>query len=99
MAELGLSDAALTTYETLERDQSRWVTLDAVEDVLERIVREPGSREARLRRFQDPACFAVPVVTPEGDWIVLWRPVTTDDAFANLVEGDVFVLYLGPLPG
>ena len=98
MADLGLSDAALATYETLERDQSRWTTLDALDEALERIVRAPGSREARLRRFQDPACFAVPVVTPEGDWIVLWRPVTMDDEFVDLVEGDVFVLYLGPLP-
>ena len=99
MAELGLSDEALEVYEALERDQSRWSTLDAVEAALDMIAHDPGSREARLRRFQDPPCFAVPVTTPEGDWIVLWRPVTEDDTFAELSSDDVFVLHLGPLPG
>ena len=99
MAELGLSNEALEVYEALERDQSRRPTLDAVEAALDPIARDPGGREARLRRFQDPACSAVPVATPEGDWIVLWRPVTEDDTFAELSSGDVFVLYLGRLRG
>jgi hypothetical protein len=41
----------------------------------------------------------VPVATPEGDWVVLWRPVTEHNAFSNLVAGDVYVRYLGALPG
>ena len=99
MPELGLSETAFETYEALERDESRWPTLDVLESVLEDIARDPGAREARMRRFQDPSCFAVPVRTPEGEWIVLWREVTQDDAFAELTPGDVFVLYLGLLPG
>jgi hypothetical protein len=99
VAELGLSDEALEVYEGLERDQSRWPTLDAVEDALDRLAANPGGRENRLRRFQDPPCFAVPVGTPEGDWVVLWREVTVDDEFSNLAPGDVYVLYLGALPG
>ena len=99
LAELGLANEALATYEALERDQSRWPTLDAVEAALDLVARDPGAREARLRRFRDPPCFAVPVSTPEGDWIVLWRPVTEDDVFVELSSDDVFVLYLGPLPG
>ena len=99
MAELGLSNETLEVYAALERDQSRWSTLDAVEAAFDLIARDPGSREARLRRFQDPPCFAVPVTTPEGGWIVLWRPVTEDDVFVALSSGDVFVLHLGPLPG
>ena len=98
-AELGLANEALATYEALEREESRWLTLDAVEAALDLVARDPGAREARLRRFQDPPCFAVPVATPEGDWIVLWRPVTEDDTFAELSAGDVFGLHLGPLPG
>ena len=99
MADLGLSGEAVEAYEALERDQSRWPTLDKVEATLEAIADDPGSRDNRLRRFQDPPCFAVPVATPEGDWIVLWRPVTEHDEFSNLVAGDVYVLYLGALPG
>ena len=99
MAELGLPNEALELYEALERDQSRRPTLDAVEAALDLISRDPGGREARPRRFQDSPCFAVPVTTPQGDWIVLWRPVTEDDTFVELAAGDVFVLYLGPLPG
>ena len=99
LAELGLSDGALETYRALERDQSRWPTLDAVEAVLDMISDDPGGRDARLRRFKDPACFAVPVATPEGEWIVLWRPVADDAEFTELVGGDVYVLFIGALPG
>lgn len=98
MAELGLSDDAYGTYQELERDQARWPVLDAVEEALEAIAADPGHRSNRQRRFQDPPCFAVPVGTSEGDWIVLWREVTLDDAFVDLVAGDVYVLYIGRLP-
>lgn len=97
MADSGLSEEALAVYTELEGDQSRWPTLDAVEDVLVAIAQDPGSRPNRARRFQDPACFAVPVSTPEGDWIVLWREVTDEAEFENLAVGDVFVIYIGPL--
>ncbi len=99
MADLGLSDGALEIYEALARDQSRSTTLDAIEDALAAIADDPGGRDARLRRFQDPPCFAVPVATPEGDWIVLWRPVDDDEGFTELAAGDVFVPFIGPLPG
>lgn len=98
MADLGLADEALAVYEALERDQGRWPTLDTIDDVLAAVAADPGSRDNRLRRFQDPPCFAVPVATPEGDWVVLWREVSEDDAFVGLVQGDVYVLYVGPLP-
>ena len=97
VAELALSDDALAAYEALERDQSRWPTLDRLEDTLEAIAQAPGSRQSRARRFQDPPCFAVPLATPEGEWVVLWREV--DDAESeNLAAGDGHVLHLGPLP-
>lgn len=98
MPDLGLSDEAFEVYEALERDQGRWPTLDPIEDALAAIAADPGSRDNRLRRFQDPPCFAVPVSTPEGDWIVLWRVVSEDDEFVDLAPGDVYVLYVGPLP-
>lgn len=98
MADLGLSDEALEVYEALERDQSRWPPLDEVEAVLDTVAANPGSRDNRQRRFQDPPCFAVPVATPEGDWVVLWREVTEEDEFSDLAPGDVYVLYLGALP-
>lgn len=97
MADTGLSEEALAVYAELEGDQSRWPTLDVVEDVLVAIAQDPGSRSNRARRFQDPAGFAVPVATPEGDWIVLWREVTDPTEFEELAAGDVFVIYIGPL--
>ncbi|TVR30135.1 MAG: hypothetical protein EA388_14815 [Nitriliruptor sp.] len=98
MAELGLSDDAYRTYQELERDEARWPVLDVVEDALEAIAADPGHRSNRQRRFQDPPCFAVPVTTAEGDWVVLWRQVTLEDVFADLDAGDVYVLYIGRLP-
>jgi len=62
------------------------------------VAADPGHRTNRQRRFQDPPCFAVPVTTPDGNWIVLWREVTDNRAFDDLSPGGVFVLSLGPLP-
>ena len=98
VADLGLSPEALSVYEELERDQSRWAILDALEAAMDAVAANPGQRANRQRRFQDPPCFAVPVPTPEGDWIVLWREITDSNEFEELAAGDVFVLYLGPLP-
>ena len=98
VADLGLFEQALEVYEALERDQGRWPTLDMVEEGLDGVAANPGSRENRLRRFQDPPSFAVPVATPEGDWLVLWREVSEEDEFADLVPEDVHVLYVGGLP-
>jgi hypothetical protein len=98
VADLGLSPEALEVYEELERDQSRWPILDALEAAIDAVAADPGQRANRQRRFRDPPCFAVPVPTSEGDWIVLWREVSDSREFEDLVAGDVFVLYLGPLP-
>jgi hypothetical protein len=98
VADLGLSQEALGVYEALERDQSRWATLDALEAAMDAVAADPGQRANRQRRFQDPPSFAIPVPTPEGDWVVLWREVSDDNEFEDLAAGDVFVLYLGPLP-
>ncbi len=98
MADLGLSQEALEVYQELEQDQSRWGTLDALEAAMDAVAADPEHRSNRQRRFQDPPCFAVPVPTPDGDWIVLWREVTDSREFDDLSAGDVFVLYLGPLP-
>jgi hypothetical protein len=99
VADLGLSQEVLEVYQELERDEGRWGTLDALEAVLDAVAADPRHRTNRQRRFQDPPCFAVPVSTPDGDWIVLWREVTDDRELDDLSAGDVFVLYLGPLPG
>ena len=97
MADLGLSQEALESYEELEQDQSRWATLDALEAVMDAVAADPGHRNNRQRRFQDPPCFAVPVSTPDDDGF-LWREVTDSQEFDDLSAGDVSVLYLGPLP-
>jgi len=99
VADLGLSQGGLEVYQELQQDQSRWGTLDALEAVMDAVVADPGHRTNRQRRFQDPPCFVVPVSTPDGDWIVLWREVTDSREFEALSAGDVFVLDLGPLPG
>lgn len=99
MADYGFSEPAAAAYEQLSRDQSRWSTLDAVEDAILDVAADPGARTARARKFQDPACFAVPVRTPEGEWVILWRPAIDQAEFEDLAAGDVYVIYFGPLPG
>jgi hypothetical protein len=37
--------------------------------------------------LKDPPCFAVPVATPDDDWVVLRREITEEDGFSNLVPG------------
>lgn len=99
MADYGFSEQAEIAYEELSREQARWPTLDAVEDAILEVAADPGARAVRARKFQDPSCFAVPVRTPEGDWIVLWRPVLDASEFEDLTAGDVYVIYFGSLPG
>jgi hypothetical protein len=98
VADYGFSEHAESAYEQLSGDQTRWPTLDAVEDAILEVAADPGATAVRARKFQDPACFAVPVRTPEGDWVVLWRPVRDPSEFENLTAGDVYVIYFGPLP-
>jgi len=98
VADYGFSEQAVTAYEGLARDQARWPTLGAVEDAILEIAADPTAKAARARRFQDPSCFAVPVQTPEGDWIVLWRPVLDSSEFDDLSVGAVYVVYFGSLP-
>lgn len=98
MADDAFSPQAEAVYEELARDRGRWGTLDAVEDAILAVAADPGARSARARTFSDPPCFAVPVRTPEGDWVVLWRPVRDASEFEDLAAGDVLILYLGPLP-
>ena len=99
VADYGFSEQAEVVYEQLSRDQSRWPTLDAIEDAILDVAADPDAKSARARRFQDPTCFAVPVRTPEGEWIVLWRPVIDQSEFEGLAAGDVYIIYFGPLPG
>lgn len=98
MADYGFSEHAEATYGNLARDRTRWPVLDVVEDAILTIAADPEARQARGRRLQDPPCFAVPVRTPEGDWVVLWRPVADAEEFDDLAVGDVYVLYVGRLP-
>lgn len=99
MADLALSPEALEVYNDLDGDPSRWAVLDDVEEALDAIQTDPGGRSSRARKFNDPPCFAVPFGTNEGQWLILWREVADGAEFDNLEPGDVYVLYIGPVPG
>ena len=56
----------------LQADLSRSQLYDRINDVLDAIEDDPGSREVRLRSYTSPPVWGVPVHGSGEDWLVLW---------------------------
>lgn len=99
MPDYAFSPAALARYEELEADPQLWSVADRLGDVIERLAAAPDAAEFRRHRWQRPPAFAVAVPAGGADWMVLWEQVGAADAYENLEEGDIHVLYVGRWPG
>ncbi len=56
----------------LQSDPARRQIYDRVNDVLDAIEDDPGGAEVRLRRYNSPPVWGVPVHGSGEDWLVLW---------------------------
>lgn len=56
----------------LQSDPARRQIYDRVNDVLDAIEDDPGSAGVRLRRYDSPPVWGVPVHGSGEDWLVLW---------------------------
>lgn len=56
----------------LQADPARSQLYDRINDVLDAIEDDRGSREVRLRRYASPPVWGVPVHGSGEDWLVLW---------------------------
>ena len=56
----------------LQADPARGQLYDRINDVLDAIEDDPGSRRVRLRRYASPPLWGVPVHGSGEEWLVIW---------------------------
>lgn len=71
MGELLFSADADRQLTMLQADLSRRQLYERINDVLDAIEDDPGSREVRLRRYSSPPVWGVPVHGSGEDWLVI----------------------------
>jgi len=85
-APLELDRAPEAELDRLEKAR-RWDQLGSLEDALDALAADPGSRENRKRAFPG-GMFGITVWGPGDDWLIIWE-----------YDGDVIaVRYIGPDP-
>jgi hypothetical protein len=55
----------------LEKTQ-RWDLLRRIEDAIDALADDPGSRDSRKRGFRG-GTFGIPVRDREDDWLIIWE--------------------------
>jgi hypothetical protein len=81
----------------------RWDLLGTIEDAIEALGDDPGSRESRKRAFAG-GTFGIPVRYRDEDWLIIWEPETraeeeleaeAQDEDEAVAEDVVVVRYIG----
>ena len=72
MGELLFSVRADRQLTMLQADLARSQLYARINDVLDAIEDDPGSRGVRVRRYTSPPVWGVPVHGSGEDWLVLW---------------------------
>ncbi len=72
MGELLFSVRADRQLTMLQADLARSQLYDRINDVLDAIEVDPGSRGVRVRRCTSPPVWGVPVHGSGENWLVLW---------------------------
>ena len=82
----------------------RWDLLGRIEDAIEALGEDPGSRESRKRAFAG-GTFGIPVKGRDEDWLIVWEPEAGEEELEpgaedeNQTMADVVVVrYIGPDP-
>lgn len=83
-----------------------WDLLGAIEDAIEALGDDPGSRESRRRAFAG-GTFGIPVRDRDEDWLIVWElepraekelEAKAEDEDEAAAEDVVVVRYIGPDP-
>jgi hypothetical protein len=81
-----LDPGAEAQLDRLEKTQ-RWELLERIEDAIDALAADPGSKGSRRRAFRGGG-FGITVRSREDDWLIIWE-----------LDGDVIaVRYIGPDP-
>ena len=72
MADLYFSEEANALIEELERTPSRRHLLGRLNTALDTLEADPQDVRCRRRRFDTIGCWAITVISSEGDWLILW---------------------------
>lgn len=93
MIEALYSEDADAMLAQLESDPAHAPLLAATVRAITLVCDDPGSAEARRRRYDvvdDRHFFGVPYRSGDHDWIVFWEPGAEDDT--------IVITYIGPEP-
>jgi hypothetical protein len=71
-ARVELDPGPVTALDGLEKARL-WDLLGAIEDAIEALGDDPGSRESRKRAFAG-GTFGIPVRDRDEDWLIVWEP-------------------------
>ena len=72
MTDLYFSEQANAVLEELERTPSRAHLLGRLNTALDMLEADPHDVRCRRRRFDTIGCWAITVISNEGDWLILW---------------------------
>jgi hypothetical protein len=71
-ARVELDPGPVTALDGLEKARL-WDLLGAIEDAIEALGDDPGSRDSRKRAFAG-GTFGIPVRDRDEDWLIVWEP-------------------------
>jgi len=101
-ARVELDPGPSTALDGLEKARL-WDLLGAIEDAIEALGDDPGSRESRKRAFAG-GTFGIPVRDRDEDWLIVWEPepraleAKAEDEDEAAAEDVVVIRYIGPDP-
>ena len=72
MTDLYFSEQANALLEQLESTPSRQHLLGRINTALDVLEADPHDVRCRRRRFDTIGCWAITVISNDGDWLILW---------------------------
>ena len=90
MVDLYFSQQANEALKELERTPTRKHLLGRLYDALEMLETDPRDVRCKRRRFDTIGCWAITVISNEGDWLILWddKDELTTDVYVRAIIPD-----------
>ncbi|MBV6509960.1 MAG: hypothetical protein JJLCMIEE_03078 [Acidimicrobiales bacterium] len=78
-------------------DPNRSQLYNAVNDVLDQLIANPGQASVRRIRFQEVGLWCIPIYGSGEEWVLLWEPFREEEVEKEEREKEaVLIQYLGP---
>jgi 3'-phosphoadenosine 5'-phosphosulfate sulfotransferase (PAPS reductase)/FAD synthetase len=84
VTDLYFSEQANALLEELKGTPSRQHLLGRINTALDMLETDPHDVRCRRRRFNTIGCWAITVISDEGDWLILWSERNERDTEVNI---------------